>query len=246
MHLPGRLRSTTLGDLLGLLHRSEANGTLELVEERGRTHRVHLTRGLVVAIEFDGAASSLSELLRRDRAVDDDTLKRSLLRALASQRLHGEVLVHDFHLSPGIVDGALRRQLTARLLLLDQLDDARVHFRVAMRPPRGALLQLPLEAREFLTGRRRARDRASSNGATGATPPPPPSAVRERDSIRPPSAWRVLGLAPGADPLEIKRAFRKRARELHPDLHPGASDAERRILETRFAEVTAAYRALVA
>ena len=56
----------------------------------------------------------------------------------------------------------------------------------------------------------------------------------------------MLGVAPGTPEVEIKRAYRRLARELHPDLHPHATDDERRSLEARFAEVTAAYRTLVA
>src|SRR5437660_489401 len=82
------------------------------------------------AVELDGAAASLAEVLRRDRAVDDETLRRSLLRAMASRRLHGEVLVRDFKLSPSLVDTALRRQLLTRLAVLEQLGDAQVFFRV--------------------------------------------------------------------------------------------------------------------
>jgi len=76
MQLPGRLRSTTLGDLLGTLHRARSTGTLELAEFHGRTHRVHLSRGLVVAVELDGPVPSLAEELRREGAVGDDVLKR--------------------------------------------------------------------------------------------------------------------------------------------------------------------------
>lgn len=32
--------------------------------------------------------------------------------------------------------------------------------------------------------------------------------------------YRVLGLSPGASPEEIKKAYRKKAKEYHPDLHP--------------------------
>jgi hypothetical protein len=238
MQLPGRLRATTLGDLLGAIHRAQATGTLELVEERGRAHRVHVVNGLVVAAELDGATASLAELLRRERITDDDTLRRSLLRALASGRLHGDVLISDFGVSPLAIHTALRRQLLARLSQLEQLSDARVHFRVAVRPPRGALVDGPLPPRDFLSGRRRARDRHAS--------PPPPRAASAPASDARACAFRVLGVPPGADETEIKRAFRKRARELHPDLHPHATDDERRALETRFAEVAAAYRQLVA
>ena len=37
-----------------------------------------------------------------------------------------------------------------------------------------------------------------------------------------------------------------RARSVHPDLHPLATDEERRALEARFSEISAAYRSLVA
>jgi hypothetical protein len=248
MDLPGRLRSTTLGDLLGSLHRAGATGTLELVEDRGRVHRVYLAQGLVAAVELDGTTASLAEILRGDRAADEDVLRRSLLRAMASQRLHGEVLVDDFRLSPEVVGNALRRQVLGRLAVLDRVADARVSFRVAVRPPRGALTgrghdgagrprwDPPLHASEFLHGRRRMREQ----GAPRAARPPPRAAAAA------PMAWRVLGLTPGAEVAEITRAYRRLARAVHPDLHPGASDDERRALQTRFAEVTEAYRSLVA
>lgn len=236
MQLPGRLRATTLGDLLGGLHRAGASGTLELVEDRGRAHRVHLSQGKVVAVELDGAAPSLAEILRRERAADDDVLRRSLLRAMASRRLHGEVLVEEFHLSPSIVGAALRRQVLARLAALEPIADARISFRVAVRPPREALHTMPLEAREFLHGRRRARERGSPRSAP----------LHEPANDAGSSAWHVLGLAPGADADAIKRAYRRLARATHPDLHPGASADEKRALEVRFAAITEAYRALVA
>jgi curved DNA-binding protein CbpA len=56
----------------------------------------------------------------------------------------------------------------------------------------------------------------------------------------------VLGLPFGADPPEVKSAYRRLVRAYHPDLHPDATHDERRSLAARFAEVTAAYRALVA
>ena len=59
------------------------------------------------------------------------------------------------------------------------------------------------------------------------------------------SPYRLLGLPEGA-PLEaVKRAYHRLAYELHPDRHPSASDEDRRTLEQRFAEVSAAYRQLV-
>jgi DnaJ-domain-containing protein 1 len=247
MNLPGRLRTTTLGDMLGTLHRAKATGTLELAEDTGRIHRVHLSVGLVMAVEIDGATSTLAEILKREHGIDDSVLRRSFLRAISSQRLHGDVLVEDFRIGDVVVDTALRRQIRSRLERLEQLSDARVLFRVTVRPPRGALTDAPLEAPAFLAGRRRARDRAGQ-----APRPERTRAYSSPDSPSSPacshhaSAWRVLGVSAGADPAEIKRAYRRLARTFHPDLHPSASEDERRALAQRFQAVTEAYRALVA
>jgi hypothetical protein len=58
-------------------------------------------------------------------------------------------------------------------------------------------------------------------------------------------ARRLLGVDEAADIETIKRAYRRLARELHPDLRPEIDLDERRTLERRFAEVTAAYEALI-
>lgn len=243
MQLPGRLKATTIGDLLGTLHRSGASGTLELVEGNGRKHRVHLAVGLVTAVEVDRATASLAEVLRRQDEIDEDVLRRSLLRAMASRRLHGEVLVRDFHLSPEIVDRALRRQIMIRLAILEDVADAQICFRVTVRPPRGALTNDPLHSADFLVGRRRARDRASEfeSGTYRSTRSLPGAFDPTRVA-----AYRVLGLPFGADTLDVKTAYRRLVRTYHPDLHPDATHDERQTLSSRFAEVTAAYRALVA
>ncbi len=59
-------------------------------------------------------------------------------------------------------------------------------------------------------------------------------------------ALRTLGLSePSPDRDTVKRAYRRLARALHPDLQPGVSAPRRRELEARFAEVTAAAEALL-
>ena len=58
------------------------------------------------------------------------------------------------------------------------------------------------------------------------------------------AALRVLGID-DADPDQIKRAYRRLARALHPDLQPTADADRRRALERRFAEVRTAYEVLL-
>lgn len=43
--------------------------------------------------------------------------------------------------------------------------------------------------------------------------------------------YRVLGISPGATQDEIKRAYRKKAKENHPDLHPNDPEASKRMNE---------------
>ena len=51
--------------------------------------------------------------------------------------------------------------------------------------------------------------------------------------------YRILGVSKGAPLAEIKKAYRKQARQHHPDLNPGDSESE-----DRFKEVAEAYHVL--
>ncbi len=51
-----------------------------------------------------------------------------------------------------------------------------------------------------------------------------------------PDPYKILGLTPKANAEEIKRAYRRLAKKLHPDLNPGDKK-----IEARFKDITAAY-----
>ena len=48
--------------------------------------------------------------------------------------------------------------------------------------------------------------------------------------------YEILGVAPAASAADIQKAYRKLAKQLHPDLNPGDKAAEE-----KFKEISAAY-----
>src|SRR6478752_7405992 len=141
MQLPGRLRLTTLGDLLGALHRACASGTLELVEvegaRAGRSHRVFFDAGLIQDVDTSLSHPRLGEILARD-----GLLSMSALACVARRLLEqpgkrvGEILVEEGLGTADLVAGALRRQRSSRLEALYGLREALIRFRVPRRSPR--------------------------------------------------------------------------------------------------------------
>lgn len=243
MQLPGRLRLTTLGDVLGAIHRAGASGVLELIDERGRTHRVFWSAGMITQVDTELFRERLGDLLARQGSLGARALARLARRLLESPRQRaGEILVEEGFVSSDLVNAGLRRQLHQKLEALFQLPDAQLAFRVP-RPhePHRA----PLSPGEFLHGRPRARPRPryaaaqerASNGQASGGSQRTPAGSRSR-------AYATLGLLPGADRAMIQQAFRRLALSLHPDRFPNAEPSERARLLSRFAELSAAYHAL--
>ncbi|KAL7548094.1 hypothetical protein ACHAWF_011381 [Thalassiosira exigua] len=79
---------------------------------------------------------------------------------------------------------------------------------------------------------------SSSSSPSGKTKPPPLPTTDD--------PFVLLGLNPTADKKEIKRAYRKRAMQYHPDVivGPESSEAERAEASRNFARINAAYEML--
>lgn len=237
---------TTLGDLLGELHRACASGVLELVETEGarsgRSHRVFFERGLVEDIDTTLNHPRLGEILARDGVLSVSALARVARRLIEQPgKRVGEILVEEGLGSADLVAAALRRQRKSRLDALYTLSEALIRFHVPR--PRPGFRDAPLSPREFLHGRPRARarlrSRVSDRFGFGSAP-----RVESRFSEKQLAAYRVLGLAPGTPAPDVQRAFRKLAAQYHPDRFPHASAAEKAQKLTFFASLSAAYHAL--
>ncbi len=251
MQLPGRLARTTLGDLLGSLHRAGQSGTLEL-RAGGRRHRIHLQRGFVASVDLDVEVppARLGDVLAQEglasRARIDDVLRTHA--QLGDSLPQGELLVRAGVLTTEVRDAALRRQARLRLdALFSLLDtrDAELRFLIGISAPRPRAKTPPLSPLEFLHGRPRARDVSPRPPSTQASQPAQPI------SERPPAlerlrALRLLGVSPGADAATIRRAFRNAAARVHPDRHQSLPAPERARLHAALAELSAAYHLLCA
>jgi DnaJ-domain-containing protein 1 len=220
MQLPGRLSDTTLGDLLGSLHREKSSGVLELIESSGRRHHVSLRDGEVESVDTGLPGPLLGDLL----GLSDISFQHD-------ERRLGEYLLEKGQVTPEDLSRALARQTRERLELLFSIDCAAVRFHAPKPRADDPTAPPHLQRAEFLHGRPRHRSRASTRKIEAAAP--------HRSG-----ALRVLGLGEGATSEDIRRAFRDLAHRHHPDRHLAASPEERKRLFLRFAEISRAYHAL--
>src|SRR5690606_1985952 len=219
MQLPGQLRDTTLGDLLGALYRVQADGALELLEPLGHRHRIELRGGRVEKVDTEVDAPLLGELLKLSESFPTP----------AHQRL-GESLLDRGLVTHEQLASALYQQNLARLEKLFALKEASIRF----RPPRpisdDPTASAALDPSEVLTDRARFQSRAST--------------TRRPPRYRRDGALHVLGLDASSTDAEIRQAFRRLARDHHPDRHPDATSEERVRLKVQFAQISRAFHVL--
>ncbi|HMJ10832.1 MAG TPA: DUF4388 domain-containing protein, partial [Polyangiaceae bacterium] len=191
MKLPGRLRSTTLGDVFGVLHRAQASGTLELIEVDppaiGRRHAVEFDLGLVAAVETALPCSRLGEILETEGFLAAQAIRRLLTRMQQHPaRQCGELLIEEALVTRDLVQAALRHQLRLRIDVLFRIKDAQLGFRVPRPRMKAPAEPVPLSPHEFLYGRERARlrQRPPRPASRAQSALPRASAAHEIDPAR--------------------------------------------------------------
>jgi len=90
VELPGSLERSTLGDVLGALHRSRCSGALRLDPSDGSPrHVIHLHEGLIHHIESAGVSASLETAPEREQCLEQLDALFGLTRARISFRVMG-------------------------------------------------------------------------------------------------------------------------------------------------------------
>jgi hypothetical protein len=240
------------------LGRQSASGILTLTATGSRRGEVFvLRRGAVVVADGELARKTLVARLVRLVALDGVTIAfEGGVTAYPPGTQHQVALATwarahlEAQLDSALADVLVRQLAGVRLMVRPEIapepaDEADRRMLAAMAQPRrleqiGSLARTPryrlLAFLHFL----RAVDALDAEGVVAEKSAP----TRVVDHRRA-SASRLLGVPEDADLEAIKRAYRRLARDLHPDLQPEADATRRRALERRFAEVTAAYEALL-
>ena len=260
-------RKLSRGELVRLLYRlgrQAASGVLTLSSSTTRSEVFVLRRGAIVVpatlhlgVEGEHARKAATARLVRLVAIDDlvavfeggvtayppGATNQVSLVAWTRQHLEAQL---DGTLADILVRELAGVRLSLRTELAPEpLDDADRRMLVAMSQPRRLdqiwpLARTPrfrlLAFLHFL----RSVDALDGLGVVAER-----SAPHRIVDARLSAARKLLGVEDSADVETVKRAYRRLARSLHPDLQPHVDEPRKKTLERRFAEVTAAYEALI-
>jgi DnaJ-domain-containing protein 1 len=252
--------ATQRGEFVRLIYRlgcHVASGVLSVVASSARTETFVLRRGHVVLAEGELARRQTTARLARLvtyadlRATFEGGIAAYPPGALHQLSLAGWTRVHlEQQLDSLLAERLVRELAGMRLSIRTELapspmDEADKRMLAAMSHPRRLDQIWPLARSpryrllaflHFL----RAVDAIDIEGVVAERSAPTRIADPGREAAR-----KLLGVDDSADLEIVRRAYRRLARELHPDLQPGLDPDRRRALERRFAEVTAAYQALL-
>lgn len=258
--LPPSAQRLERGDFVRFCYRlgvSQSTGVLSLVIDDGKSDLLILRRGRLFTRDFHDAGRKTRSRMERLSSVGcyahfdsglaayppslgqpfalttwtrshleaqlDSARAQDLVRELAGARLS---LVSEALPAAADLDSTDQR-------ILDAMDRPRRFDQIwpLARAPRFRLLCFV----HFL----RSVGAIEETGVAARRSPPIGSPARQAE------AMRTLGLSGLADREEVKRAYRKLARQLHPDLNGGHDATLRRLYEQRLANVNSAYRELM-
>lgn len=244
--------------LIYRLARTRATGVLTIQPPRGAADILVLRRGQLVAAEQEPGEGSRRTAQRLERLAalegarahfeggiaaypPGGALRQYSLAAWARSHLEGQLDASQAHAMVQELAGArlsLRQELAPELGWCDETDR---RILAAMAVPRRLDQIWPLAR----TARFRLLSFLYFLRAVGAVIPLGVSAPVRLPSSVDGDAYRLLGVPAGADRETVKRAYRRLARALHPDLNAELSEERRRQLERKLAAVNTAYRRLV-
>lgn len=243
--------------LIYRLARTHATGVLTVQSPRGTAEILVLRRGQLVAGEQEPGEGSRRTVQRLERLAALDGARAHFDGGLAAYPPGGALRQYNLavwartHLESQI-DAAQAQAM------LHELAGARLELRHELAPELAwcdetdrrilAAMAVPRRLDQIWPLARTARFRLLSFlyflRAVGAVSPlgvSAPVVVATGDS----DAYRMLGVPAGADRETVKRAYRRLARALHPDLNAQMSEDRRRQLEKKLAAINTAYRRLV-
>jgi DnaJ-domain-containing protein 1 len=259
------------GELVRVAYRlghQAASGILTLAPRAGAVERpdvLVLRRGAAVC--GSGESGKRALMTRLARAAAEPALAASFAAGVTAYPpgapnqipLAGWARAHlESQLDGSLAEAMLRELTGARLALRPELtplpaDEADRRMLDALAEPRRLEQIWPLARTprfrllaflHFLRGVGAMVIEPAAARRPAPAPAAPPAPAARRLDPRRAHALQLLGVDDAADLEAIKRAYRRLARALHPDLQPGADAPRRQALERRFAEVTAAYEAL--
>lgn len=134
----------TLDQHLAALHCASTNGTLDVLDARSQSHRIHLRLGMVQAVELADDALRFGEVLAETQPLPPSLLNYAEGVTRARNRRLGELLVHAGLLSPRQRDAVLDRQRVLRLRNIAAAGVTHTTLREALPLPAGASELAPL------------------------------------------------------------------------------------------------------
>lgn len=259
------------GETTGVLELRESPPVLGAAST-SRVHRIHLFCGAVSGVDTPLLFRPLGQVLKQKGLLRAEALAELLHKLqIGDPRMSGVILFEDGLAPHESIRSGLHTQLKEKLDRVYTLQEAEVRFYTARPLPESARRLGLLGALHFLHGRPRARDRNRARDGFAAKPPPQNTAhawedfpydffaePERHDETPPPTsgvqaisevrrrALQTLGLRGNADVPAIRKAFRRMAATLHPDVFVNADERSRAQANARFAEVSAAYHLLVA